>query len=203
MEIGNNIRRCDVLPSTNSLLKAEAEMGLAQEGAVIVAEHQTAGRGRFDRQWESPPGKGLLFSILLSPDLKSDRMQLIGLMASLGVVDGVEELINAECPPSASNHNSSSVHLQLKWPNDILVDGKKLCGILCETSCDPDGRRFVVAGIGLNVNQSEDDFPPWLRRTANSLYIITKQTQPREKLLGLILSYIDLYYRKTVREGCG
>ena len=199
---GNSVRHLEITTSTNALLKAEAEAGVAQEGAVVVAEHQTTGRGRFDRRWEAPPGKALLFSVLLKPIIESGQVQLIGLMVSMAVLDGLIELSGSETRDgsllSLTNRDS---FFQLKWPNDILADGRKLCGILCETGANKKNERFVVAGIGLNINQETGDFPPELRKTATSLYIITGKTQSREKLLGLILKRLERYYHKLNREG--
>lgn len=207
---GAPLRRLEVVESTNSLLKAEAELGRAVAGAVIVAEHQTAGRGRMDRRWEAPPGKGLLFSVLLYPDLEPDRLPLVGLMIGLSVCQSIGSTILQsanrfnDAKAFESDQNSAfrapQSALTLKWPNDILAGGRKLCGILCESGVDPQGRRFIVAGVGLNVNQTIEDLSSELRRTATSLYLITGATQPRDPLLGSILKGIESGCRRLQTE---
>ncbi len=193
--LGKSLRIIEVTESTNTLLRAEVELGRAEEGAVVVAEHQTIGRGRRDRRWEAPPGKALLFSALLYPKIKPDRTQLVGLMVSLGVLGGIEKFLIH----SAIRNPQSAI--ALKWPNDILANGHKLCGILCETGFDSKGQQFVVAGVGLNVNQTEDEFPLELRRTATSLYIMTGAVLPRDRILKAILSALDGYYERLQSEG--
>ena len=194
-----NIRTIEVTDSTNLLLKAEAESGLAREGAVIRAEHQIMGRGRLSRCWESPPGKSLLFSALLYPDIPHEGLPLIGLAVSLAVIDGLEEWLSKW----ENNGTLSISDINLKWPNDILVGGKKLCGILCESSVGTDGRRFVVAGVGLNVNQCAEDFSRGIRGTATSLYMLTRSVNDRDTLFGLILEQLDVYYDKINKYGSG
>ena len=210
---GAPLRRLEVVESTNLLLKAEAEAGLAEEGAVVVAEHQIAGRGRLDRRWEAPPGKALLFSALLYPDLEPDKLPLAGLMVAIAVYDGICLSVGRNYELRIANYELDKSKIQnsafriphsafiLKWPNDILAGGRKLCGILCESGVDPKERRFVVAGVGLNVNQTADDFPGKLRGTATSLYLITNQTQPRDALLGSILNGIESHYNRLKESG--
>jgi len=190
--IGRSIRVLPEVSSTNELLKAEAEECLASEGTVIIAEHQTAGRGRLDRVWESPPGKSLLFSLLLYPEIPGDKMQLIGLMASLAVLNGLEVA-------QLKHLNHQIIHL--KWPNDILGTKRKLCGILSEAGVDKNGRRFTVVGIGINVNQTLNDFPEPLRNTATSLYIMTGKKHPRTTLLKSILASMEDHYNRLLNEG--
>ena len=199
------LRRLEVVESTNSLLKAEAELGRVIEGTVITADHQTAGRGRLDRRWEAPPGKALLFSALLYPDLPPERLPLTGLMVGMAVGESVSRFVgesvreNYELGESKIQNPKSKI--TLRWPNDILAGGRKLCGILCESGVNPKGRHFVVAGVGLNVNQTMDDFPRELRRIATSLYLITNQTQPRDARLGSILNGIETHYNRLKEAG--
>ncbi len=190
--LGHSVRTFPVIDSTNSVLKAEAELGKVTEGAIITAEHQTTGHGRLNRTWESPPGKGLLFSILLYPKLPENRLTLIGLMASLGVYDGILKHLN---------WTNNQKTLALKWPNDLLTDGKKICGILSEGGIDNQKRRFVIVGIGVNVNQNETDFAPSIQHIASSLKLITGQEQSRDDLLKSILTSMESYYLKLQNEG--
>ena len=218
---GAPLRRLEVVESTNSLLKAEAEAGLVEEGAVVVAEHQTAGRGRLDRRWEAPPGKALLFSALLYPELPPDKLPLAGLMVGLAVSESVSrfvgesvsenyelritnyELKESDKSPLQSKIQNPKSKIILKWPNDILAGGRKLGGILCESGFGPNGRRFVVAGVGLNVNQTAEDFPPGLRNAAASLYLVTGQIKEREAVLGMLLTALERSLLRLRDEGCG
>lgn len=124
-----DVRRFESIDSTNRYLLDEARAG-APEGVVAVADHQTAGRGRLGRRWEAPPGACLLCSALLRPALPVERLHLVTAMVGLAARDAVAGLVEAE----------------LKWPNDLLVDGRKLAGVLAEVELPA-----VVVGIGLNV----------------------------------------------------
>ena len=198
--IGNVIERFEVTTSTNSLLKARAELGLAKHGTVIWADHQTAGRGRMDRVWEADPGKGLLFSTLLLPDSSLSRITLIGLLASLAVYESISE----ELTKSVSFYKSQLSLLRLKWPNDILYDNRKLCGILCESGVNSNDKdRFIVLGVGVNINQNSDDFSKEIRNIATSMSEISGQKLDREKFLHSILSQLDRYYNKVINQGDG
>ena len=196
--IGSIIERFEVTTSTNSLLKARAELGLAKHGTIIWADHQTSGRGRLERVWEADPGKGLLFSALILPDSSLPRITLIGLLASLAVYDSiVEQLTNMD------SFNQSRLNLlKLKWPNDILFGDRKLCGILCESGFSSSNKSsFIVIGIGVNVNQGTEDFSEELQPIATSMHQITDETLDRQKLLHLILKHLDRHYRKVTTEG--
>jgi len=195
--IGRSIRVFPVVESTNSLLKAEAETGMAAEGNVILAEYQTTGRGRLDRRWESPPGKSLLLSLLLLSHTSNERLQLIGLMASLCVLDG---LCNYFCE-NVEEPERYTGNILLKWPNDLMIGRRKLCGILCDAGVDRHGKDFIVVGIGLNVNQSLGDFPELLRNIASSLYIMTGKKHSRTSVLKEILASFEGYYRRLQSEG--
>lgn len=192
-----HLRLVEVTSSTNSLLKAEAEAGLAQEGTVIMAEHQTSGKGRLERSWEAPPGKALLLSILLYPRSKPEWSQLIGLMISLAVFDSLQQFFAAGADASGKIRQA----LKLKWPNDILVDNRKICGILSESGISRDGRRFIVAGIGLNVNQTPEDFPANLKSIATSVAILAGRSVSRDIVLRLLLDTIETYYNRLNSQG--
>jgi len=202
--IGCSIRRMDYVSSTNSLLRAEAELEAAPEGAALLAEYQTAGRGRLNRSWEAPPGKSLLLSVLLYPQMAPAKIPLLSLGAALAVQEALKDLLSQH----TNNHlhtdkkpSASMSALQLKWPNDILYEGKKLCGILCESGSNAQNQLFVVIGIGLNVNQGSEDFSPELRPKATSLYLITGNAQPRETLLGFVLDRLEELRLRLLKEG--
>lgn len=145
-----------VTGSTNADLAAAAEEG-APAWTVLVAGHQEGGRGRLGRTWESKPGMSLLVSILLRPSLAPDDAPLLSLAAAVAVT---EACMNAAAPMA-----------RCKWPNDVVVGGRKLGGILVEASVTGGRIDHVVIGIGINVSQAEDDFSPDLRATATSLAI--------------------------------
>ncbi len=195
--IGIRIRVLPVVTSTNDLLRIEAENCLATEGDILVAEHQTAGRGRLDRSWESPPGKSLLFSMLLYPKIPSSYLQLMGLMASLGVLDGLSDYLQHDIQDPERYIRS----IRLKWPNDIMAGKRKLCGILSDAGIDKTDRSFTVVGIGINVNQSLVDFPEQLRSIATSFYIMTGIEHSRTRLFKAIVAALEGYYKRLIEEG--
>ena len=130
------IRRFDEIDSTNTYVLDQARQRAA-EGLVAVAEHQTAGRGRLDRRWESPPGANLLASILLRPACQADDLHLCAGAVALAAADACDEVADVEAV--------------LKWPNDLLVGGSKLAGVLAEADFEGSRLRGVVVGIGVNV----------------------------------------------------
>ena len=141
------------------------------EGAVCIADQQTHGRGRQGRSWHSETGTGLYLSILLKPNLSAEKLALITLMAGVATVSAIEQQI-------------PSVPLKLKWPNDILLNGKKLSGILCEYVPGT----AVIVGIGINLNQT--CFPEDIKNIATSLKLETETTVNRTDLVILSLIHI-------------
>ncbi|HWS15327.1 MAG TPA: biotin--[acetyl-CoA-carboxylase] ligase, partial [Candidatus Methylomirabilis sp.] len=141
-----------VTDSTNRVAMEMAEHG-AKHGTVVVADAQTAGRGRMGRRWESPPGKNLYVSMLLRPPVPTVEAPQLSLVTGVALADAVEAM---------------GVSASLKWPNDLYLGERKAAGILAEMASDPDGVRHVVIGVGLNVNMEEADFPPVLRGRATS-----------------------------------
>ncbi len=195
----DRIRLLEVTESTNAFLKAEVELGRGVEGAVVQAEHQTAGRGRNERRWEAPPGKALLFSILLKPQLADDQTPLVALMAGMAVLEGLKQTLG-KIPGLDPNRINC---LRLKWPNDILFENAKLCGILCETAVNPKEGAYVIVGVGVNVNQDKEDFAPELRISATSLKMAFGVKMARETLLGDILESLESSYERLNSEGTG
>ncbi|MDA8439817.1 MAG: biotin--[acetyl-CoA-carboxylase] ligase [Propionibacterium sp.] len=141
--------------STNADLVAAARGG-AVPGAVLVSEHQTAGRGRFDRRWESPRGSSIAISVTLAPGRPMHDWGWLSLLAGLAVRTGLLDATGAD-----------AARLELKWPNDVLIDGRKVCGILAEAVDTPSGPQAVI-GIGINIAMAEGDLPV---STATSLRI--------------------------------
>jgi BirA family transcriptional regulator, biotin operon repressor / biotin---[acetyl-CoA-carboxylase] ligase len=151
------------------------------EGAVAVAEHQSAGRGRSGRDWEDEPGEALLTSMLLRPPAGTPAAQL-SLVCALAVAQAVGAV--------------SAVETGIKWPNDVLVDDRKVAGILLEASAG-----IVVCGIGLNVNQTEDTLPRELRTPAASLRTITGNEHDRAELLVALLAQLEVDYETWRLDG--
>ena len=163
------ILRYDTLPSTNETALHHAQCGAA-EGLCVVAQAQTAGRGRQQRAWSSPPGAGLYLSVVLHPHLDANHWPLITFAAALGVFDALQET----CQLTAD----------IKWPNDLHADGRKICGILAETCDTPQGRACVV-GVGVNLLKRE--WPPELRELAASVEELTGRAPDAELFLEKLL----------------
>ena len=186
-----DVRRVDEIDSTNTALLAEARAGAA-EGVVLVADHQTAGRGRLGRAWSAPPGASLLVSVLLRPTISVDDVHLCSLAVALAAVDACTDV--------------AGIRPLLKWPNDLVVeepDGptRKLAGILAESHVE--GRRLaaLVVGMGLNVNWP-DDLPEELADIAVSLNHLAGRPIDRDRLLECFLAELeDRYAALATEEG--
>jgi BirA family biotin operon repressor/biotin-[acetyl-CoA-carboxylase] ligase len=147
---------------------------------LVCAEEQTGGRGRFDRSWTAERGANLTFSLILYPELPLNRLGLITIAFSVAVAQTIRHV----APPEA---------VDLKWPNDVLVHGLKICGMLQESTVSQAGRlRRVIVGIGLNVNQT--DFPDAIRETATSLRLVTGRSHDRVRLLSRLLLAMEAHY---------
>jgi BirA family biotin operon repressor/biotin-[acetyl-CoA-carboxylase] ligase len=184
-ELIPHILRFDSLPSTNSEAARRAIEG-AEEGLCVVASEQTAGRGRLQRQWISPKGAGLYFSVVLRPHMEHSSWPLITLAAALAVHDALLE--------------ASSLKTDIKWPNDILSNGRKLCGILAETVETTRGRALVL-GIGINLTSSA--FPPDVSEIATSVQAETTEVPNLEIILRHLMMAIERRYEmlQSVRGG--
>jgi BirA family biotin operon repressor/biotin-[acetyl-CoA-carboxylase] ligase len=174
-----------VTDSTNRVAMEMAENG-ARHGTVVFADAQTAGRGRMGRRWESPAGKNLYVSLLLRPSVPTVDAPSLALVAGVALADAVEAV---------------GVSAALKWPNDLYCGGRKTAGILSEMASDADGVRYVVIGVGINVNVVEDDFPPDLRGTATSLRIRAGRTFRRVDVLARLLDAVGTRYAEFIRGG--
>ncbi len=169
--------------STNDEARARAMAG-EPEGALVLADFQSAGRGRMGRAWHSPRGSSLLFSLLLRPPLAPERALQAVMTASLGAMVGIRR--------------ETGLPARLKWPNDVLIDGKKAGGILCELGLDGDTLNYVIVGIGLNVNfdpRRVEGIPP----DATSIQRELGRPQPRPALLRAILEETESRYGELLR----
>ena len=166
----------DTLISTNDSAKELAEAG-AGEGTVVLADYQTRGRGQFRRRWHSPKGKDLLFSIIVRPAaLRANAVSLTTQIAAMSVRDALQREFDL---PS-----------KIKRPNDILVDGRKICGILVEGSTRSNTVEYLIVGIGININSA----PKELVRGATSLCAQLGKEQDREGILKALLRAFDVQY---------
>jgi BirA family transcriptional regulator, biotin operon repressor / biotin---[acetyl-CoA-carboxylase] ligase len=172
------------IDSTNSVAMRLGESG-EPHGAIIVAEEQTAGRGRAGRSWASEKSAGIYASILLRPPIPPAHAPLLTLVAGLATRDAATEDLDAQP--------------DLRWPNDLLVGGRKFSGILTEMHAEPDRIHYAVIGIGINVNQTK--MPGELADRATSLRIETRRTHSRFELLIRLLRSLDRYYNQLVAEG--
>jgi BirA family biotin operon repressor/biotin-[acetyl-CoA-carboxylase] ligase len=172
---------------TDSTNRVGLDLGRAgePEGAVILAEEQTAGRGRAGRAWHSERAAGIYVTLLLRPKLAPVQAPLLTMMAGLSAHAAVEKV--------------TGLAVDLKWPNDLLIRGKKVGGILTEMHADPGMVEFVIVGIGLNVNQEK--FPGELANIATSLRVETGKMQSRMELLVRLLREFESDYNRFLREG--
>lgn len=172
-------------PSTQAIAKSLAALGAA-EGTIVVAETQSGGRGRVGRPWSSPRG-GIYFSVILRPDIKPGEALRLPLVAGVAVAQAIKRETNLEP--------------RLKWPNDILIDSKKVGGILTEMSAEMDRLDWVIIGIGLNVNTLRGSFPHEVEERATSLMEAGGKEIPRIKLLQGILAEFESLYGNLSRHG--
>lgn len=174
--------------STNAAAM-EAAAGGAPEGSVFLAEEQTAGRGRGLHKWHSARSTGIYCSVVLRPSLPPADVLALSLAAGLAVHSAVMSVADATGAP---------VDLDLKWPNDVLLGDRKLCGILTEMNAEPTRVRYVVVGIGMNVNQYE--FPAELQKQAASLCMLTGSDWSRVELTAALLKSLDREYQSLLRS---
>ncbi|MCB8817150.1 biotin--[acetyl-CoA-carboxylase] ligase [Desulfosporosinus shakirovi] len=167
------------IDSTNTRARALASAGYP-EGTVVVADMQTAGRGRRGRSWYSPSGKGIYMSVILRPILPLKEISRISLLTAVAVAESLEEELNLSA--------------RIKWPNDILIKGKKVAGILSEVVTDMDGIEYIVVGIGLNINNELQDFPSDFRTIATSAHVEDARPVSRVKVLQGLLARLESRY---------
>jgi len=179
--IGRDIRVFEQTTSTNDVIEKLARDGV-REGVVVFAESQTKGRGRLGRKWISPARKGLWFSILLRPNLRPQQTTQLTIAAATALRRAI--------------HLETGLPAEIKWPNDILINGKKAAGILTELSAELDRVRHVIPGIGIDVNQDANEFPPELRKIATSLKIERGESVSRAELAAAILRELDDDYTR-------
>ncbi len=184
--VGRRVEYYPEVASTNEEARQLAQAGCA-EGTVVVADAQNGGKGRMGRGWFSPRAKGLWFSVVLRPPVNPMETPQVTMVAAVAVAAALRE--------------HTGVRAGIKWPNDILVKGRKICGILVELNAEADRVNFMVAGVGLNVNVARDEFPPEVRDTATSLLQETGRHVPRVPLFRAVLAQLDRWYGRWLEEG--
>jgi len=184
--IGKKIHYFQEIDSTNSKAYQIASLG-AKEGEIVIAESQKKGRGRLGRTWVSPPYLNLYLSIILRPNILPNQAPLITLLSAVATAEAIKRF--------------SGITLSIKWPNDILIDGRKLAGILNEINSEMDRINFVIIGIGININMDKNKFPKELRQKATSLKIETGKNVSRKELTCVLLKEIEDWYKIFLENG--
>ena len=198
--VGRPTVRVDVVDSTNEEIKRYASQG-AGSGALIVAKRQTAGKGRRGRRWESSEEGSLMMSALLRPDILPENAAMMTIVTALAVCRGVErmrEQVMAQTRESGAAETNLAAP-QIKWPNDIILGTRKICGILVELILEESGKFYLVIGIGVNVNNPA--FSGELSQKATSLQREWGQTVDREELMAQIWQEFDPLYDLFLQDG--
>lgn len=184
--IGREQTYFDVVESTQIVAHKRAQEGV-KEGHVVIANEQTAGKGRLGRKWHSRSGTSVSMSIILRPNLPPQQTPQLTLLTAVAVVRAIKQQTGISC--------------EIKWPNDILINGKKLVGILTEMQADPDVVQSVIIGIGLNVNQQASDMAPDVREIATSIAIEKGERLERATIVAAILNEFEALYDLYLEEG--
>jgi BirA family biotin operon repressor/biotin-[acetyl-CoA-carboxylase] ligase len=177
--VGQKIHYFSEVTSTNDVAKKLATLG-AEEGTMVIAEAQTCGRGRLGKGWLSPKG-GLWFSVILYPKVKAKDAFKITFLTAVAIAKTIKKMLK--------------LNAEIEWPNDVLVSGKKVCGILTETSIRGETVDSVIVGVGINANIDSNFFPEDLKKNATTLSAEVKKEVDREKLLRKLLEELEVYYR--------
>lgn len=184
--LGKPLHFFETIDSTNTYAVQLAEEGAA-EGTVVVADAQTGGRGRLGRSWVSPAGVNLYCSVILRPHIAAGLAPQVNLVAAVAVADTIAEL--------------GGLTPAIKWPNDVLLEGKKVCGILAEMQTSGERLRAIILGIGVNLNARRDAFPEELREKASSIFLLTGKPVERATFTASLLTHLEQSYLLWLQEG--
>ncbi|BAB05404.1 biotin--[acetyl-CoA-carboxylase] ligase [Halalkalibacterium halodurans] len=183
---GREITYLESTASTQTVALKLAQEG-AKEGHIVLANEQTSGKGRMGRGWYSPPGSSISMSIIFRPQLPPQKAPQLTLLTAVAIVRAIKE--------------TTGLDSDIKWPNDLLIDGKKIVGILTEMQADQDSVHSVIQGIGINVNHQEEAFAEEIRKIATSLAIKKGEPIQRAPLIAAILKNIELFYDLYLQHG--
>ena len=183
---GQSIHYFDQCPSTQPIAHKLAQENAA-DGTIVICEEQTAGKGRLSRAWKSSKGKGIWMSVIIRPDIPPMKAPQFTLIAAVAVTRAIEDVAN--------------VRAEIKWPNDLLINGKKCTGILTELQADIDRVQAIILGIGVNVNQDMEDFPEDIQHIATSIKMVSGSHVDRGQLVARILHHLELYTDLYVKHG--
>ncbi|NHM28723.1 biotin--[acetyl-CoA-carboxylase] ligase [Desulfofundulus sp. TPOSR] len=184
--LGRNVYHYDQVESTNRTARELAARGVP-DGTLVVAEEQTGGRGRMGRGWFSPHSRGIWCSVILHPAVNPMDAPPLTMLAAVAVARALRR--------------AAGVEAGIKWPNDLLVGEKKICGILTELSAEMERINYLIIGMGINVNIDRHEFPPELREIATSVQIETGRRVSRVHLLQNLLAELEYWYRIWEKEG--
>lgn len=183
--LGCEIMSFNQTESTNDIATELASKGV-REGTLVVAEYQKKGKGRRERRWICPMGTGILVSLILRPNIEIKKAGILTLLSAISVAKAI--------------HNFTNLQTSIKWPNDVVINGKKVCGILAEMRLDKEKINFIVIGIGINVNIHESQMPKEIEEVATSLSIELGHDVSRILLLQEVLRQLENRYVK-LKEG--
>lgn len=183
---GRHLNLMEVTSSTQEAARLLAEEG-APEGTLVIAEEQTGGRGRQGKRWYSPARKGIWMSLLLRPQRPLSFAPQLTLLTAVAVCRAIRKV--------------TGVDAGIKWPNDLLVQGKKICGILIESVGEDERIKYCIAGIGIDVNVELEELPSELHKVATSLKIESGQTQSRATLISAVMNELEQLYNLYEEEG--
>ncbi|MED1666272.1 biotin--[acetyl-CoA-carboxylase] ligase [Brevibacillus laterosporus] len=185
--IGKNIVAYETVPTTQALAHELASKG-APEGTLVVADQQTGGKGRLGRVWHSPKGTGIWMSLVLRPVIPIGRTPQMTLLTAVAMAKAIQEF---------------QIPVKIKWPNDIFVNGKKVCGILTELHAEADRVNYLIIGIGINVNNQESDFDPVLQEVATSLRLALGEPLKRSQFIQVFCRIFEQLYLAYLSDGFG
>ena len=179
---GCSVFYCPVIDSTNVKAKRLADEG-APHGTLVVAGHQSAGKGRRGRVWESPEGTGIYMTLILRPGIKPEQAPMLTVLMAQSVADAIQTV--------------TGITPGIKWPNDIVMDGRKVCGILTEMGTNGVKINYVLIGVGINVNLKE--FPEEMQDKATSLLLEGGHEYDRNQIIALVMKYFEINYEKFIQ----
>ncbi|MGB2994110.1 MAG: biotin--[acetyl-CoA-carboxylase] ligase [Paenisporosarcina sp.] len=183
---GRKIHYLQSCPTTQPIAHQLAQAG-EPDGAIVICEEQTAGKGRLARAWTSTQGKGIWMSVIIRPEIPPTKAPQLTLVAAVAVTRAIEDI--------------ADVRAEIKWPNDLLINGKKCTGILTELQADIDRVHAIILGIGVNVNQQLTDFPEEIQSIATSIQMVTGKPVDRAELVARILHHLEIYTDLYVKHG--